>query len=119
MRTPVSRGRLDGASDGSAWMPQAANSSPAAPPTVASTRLSVSSCAINRRRPAPRAVRIASSLCREAARASRRFATFAQAMRRTSIAVPNRITSGCRTSPTISSCIGTSRTPMPALPSGY
>ena len=116
---PVSLGRFEGASDCSAWMPHAASSRPAAPLAAASTRLSVSICLISRRRPAPSAARIASSFCREAARVSRRLATLAQAMRRTNATVAKRINSGCRTSPTISSCIGTSRTPMPAFTFGY
>src|SRR5204863_406286 len=50
---------------------------------IARTRPSVSSCLIRRARPAPMAMRMANSLCRAAPRASRRFATLAQAMRRT------------------------------------
>ena len=58
--------------------------SPPSAPRAESTRPSVSICRTSRCRPAPRVVRIASSRYRPVARISRRFATFAQAIRRTS-----------------------------------
>ena len=57
-----------------------APSSPAAPPSEESTRLSTSICRSRRARLAPSAVRTAISFWREAARASSRLATFADAI---------------------------------------
>ena len=70
--------------------PHTEKSSPSAPPTSASSRLSVSNCRTRRQRLAPSAVRTASSLCREEARTSRRFATLAHAMRSTKPTAPMR-----------------------------
>ena len=65
------------------WNDHHARSDPAAPPTSAMIRLSVSSCWIRRARPAPIDRRTAISLVRPAARASSRFATLAHAINRT------------------------------------
>ena len=46
---------------------------------------------------------------------SSRFATLAQAISRTKHTAPSRMISGRLTSPTISSCIGTRRMPIPAF----
>ena len=55
-----------------------------APPSADSSNASTRSCRTSRRRPAPSATRSDISRARTAARANRRFATFAQAIRRTS-----------------------------------
>jgi hypothetical protein len=77
------------ASDGSvkggmvAWITSSsprARATPRAPPTSASTTLSVSSCRTSRLRPAPSAERTTSSRWRAEPRASCRFATLAQAI---------------------------------------
>jgi hypothetical protein len=83
-----------------------ASSTPPTPPNAASTTLSVRTCRLSRAPVAPRALRTASSRLREDPRARRRFATLAQAMRRTSATAPSRIRRGARTSPTIVSCSG-------------
>jgi|GEM_PF-4295299 len=67
-----------------------ARARPRAPPTTARTRLSVMSCRASRCRPAPIAILTASSLRRESARASRRFARFVHAIRRSPSAAPKR-----------------------------
>ncbi len=66
----------------------------ATPPMRARSTDSVSSWAIRCRRPAPRARRTPISLARPAARASRRLAMLAQAMRSTTAVTPNSIASG-------------------------
>ena len=58
----------------------AASRIPAAPPAAAMTRLSVSICCTSRPLDAPTAVRIETSFCRAAARASSSVATFAHAI---------------------------------------
>ena len=65
------------------WLAQNANKTPSAPPSAASTTLSVSNWRIRRLRSPPRAMRTAISGCRTAPRARRRFAMFAQAMSNT------------------------------------
>ena len=70
---------------------------PTMPPIAESTRLSISSCARSLARLAPIAVRTAISFCREAARASSRFATFADAMSSTQPTAANSTTSAVRT----------------------
>ena len=62
---------------------QTATSKPEAPPRAESSRLSTMSCRTMRLRPAPSANRIAISFSRPIARASKRLATLAQAIRRT------------------------------------
>ena len=64
---------------------------PSRPPSRPMTRLSVRNCRRRRRRPAPKAARTATSRCRTVARASRRFATFEQAIRSTQITAPSII----------------------------
>ena len=73
------------ASNGTA---DAATSTPSAPPSSASTRLSVINWRTRRSRPAPMAVLTASSLWRANPRASSRFARFAQAISSTQTAAP-------------------------------
>src|ERR1035438_4877724 len=68
--------------------PHLANSRPRTAPTAASTMLSVSSWRNRRCRPAPRAVRTATSRQRPAARANCRLATLAQAIKSTKNAEP-------------------------------
>ena len=111
----ASRGRPAGARVCRSSVHHAATSRPAAPPIRPSSRLSVSIWRSSRRRPAPSAARIASSRCLEAARVSSRFATLAQAISRTKHTAPSRMISGRLTSPTISSCSGTRRIPIPAF----
>jgi hypothetical protein len=84
-------------------IPQGLIASPSSPPATASIVLSVSSCRTSRSRPAPRAVRIASSFWREAARASSRWAILAQPISRTSVTAPHNSRSPRRKPPTISS----------------
>ena len=67
-----------GISDGATCRIAAPSARPSAPPTIDSTRLSVSSCRIRRGRSAPSADRSASSRLRAVARASSRLATLAQ-----------------------------------------
>jgi hypothetical protein len=74
---------------------------PAIPPTLASTTLSTISSRAMRGRLAPRAARTAISLRRSTARASSRFATFAQAISRTTATAPVSITMAGRTFCTI------------------
>ena len=71
--------------------PHHASTNPAAPPRSASRKLSASSCLTIDVRGSRRA-RCGSRFrdCRAAARARRRFATFAQAIRRTSATAPNK-----------------------------
>jgi hypothetical protein len=67
----------------------AAINTPAAALSVASAACSTINCRSSRRRDAPIADRIASSLCRAAPRTSTRLATLAQAMSSTSDTAPN------------------------------
>ena len=68
-------------------------------PVLASTRLSLRTCRTIRRRPAPRAERMANSRERAAARASKRLATFAQHMSRTRPTTPRSRTAVSLSSP--------------------
>jgi hypothetical protein len=77
----------------SARLPQNATRVPSAPPAAASTRLSMSSCCTRRTRLAPIAIRTLISRPREAARASSRFATFAQITSSTSATATVSVTS--------------------------
>ena len=88
-----------GRSQTSRSLPHDAISRPMAPPAIASMALSVSSCRMRRRRPAPSAARIAISDCRDAARASIRFATLAQAISSTRPTAPSSTSSAVRVSP--------------------
>ena len=117
--TSLSRGRFSGPSVLRSSTPQKARTIPAAPPASANKTLSVSICRTSRRRPAPSAARIAISLVREVLRASKRLATLAQAMRRTSATAPRRISRAARASPTSAVCRGTSRMLQPVFESGY
>ena len=82
---------------------------PAAPATSASVKLSMSSCAATRARPAPSATRTAISLVRPSERDKRRLPTFAQATRSTTTTAENMSTSGRRVLPTIASLSETGR----------
>ncbi len=73
-----------------------ASATPSAPPHAARIRLSVINWRTSRSRPAPIAVRTASSRRRESARARRRFARFVHAISRTPTAAPRRATSRSR-----------------------
>ena len=96
-----------------------ATARPSAPPAVARTSASISSCWNTRPRPAPRAERIAISLRRSSARVKSRFPTLAQAMSSTSPTAADSISSVVRMSPTMSSWSGTTVAPQPALLCGY
>ena len=77
-------------------LPHRATASPRSAPSVDSSKLSVSSCRMTRPRAAPSATRIAISRRRTAARASSRFATFAQAISSTSPTITISATSARR-----------------------
>ena len=87
--------------------PRAARTTPSRPLGSASTRLSATSCASSVARSAPRDERTAISRRRASARASSRWATFTQAIRRRKTTAPERSTSAGRTPPWISSRSGT------------
>ena len=89
--------------------PHFARPSPARPPSSASSRFSVMSCCRIRPRPAPSAIRIASSWSRRTRRESARLATFAQAIRRTNAEVASRTKSGVRDLPVNASAIPSMR----------
>ena len=91
--------------------PTAATPNPTAAPAIARMRLSVSSCATMRGRPAPNAFRTAISFRRTAPRARSRFAMFTQAMRSTRPTAPSRMSSSGRTGPTIHSRSGVAMMP--------
>ena len=96
-------------------MPQMAMSVPSAPPSNESNMLSVNNCLINRTRPAPSAVRMAISFCREDARANSSVATLAQATSSTKLTAASNTSSAGRTLSVICSSSGTSVTPIPLL----
>ena len=103
------RWRIDsGAAASSRSSDQMESSTPQTVPASASNALSVRSWRTSRDRGAPSAVRTAISLLRAAPRASIRFATFAQAMSRTSRTAPRSTRSGCRAEPTKRSRSGVS-----------
>src|SRR5882724_9258572 len=83
------RGSVIGSTRNAAFVPLAASSTPSPPPIAASKMLSVSSCRRIRPWPAPRALRIANSCVRAIERASRRLATFTQAISSTNPTAPN------------------------------
>ena len=92
---------------------------PRAPPSAASTRLSVRICTTIRPRPAPSADRRASSRARPLVRASRRLATFAQHMSRTKPTTPSSRYDVRRTSgPMRPVRSGSIVTPRPVLVAG-
>ena len=99
--------------------PQEARSKPKPPPARASRRLSVKSCRITRPRVAPSAERMANSCVRAVERASRRFATFTQAMRRTKPTAASSTSRNGWMSPTTSCLSGISVMPVPLSASGY
>ena len=66
-----------------------ASSTASTVPIVDSSTLSTISCRMSRQRPAPSAARIPTSRSRVVARASSRFATFAQAISRTMPTAPS------------------------------
>ena len=101
-----SRGRFPGSSAGSASTPHCASSRPKAPPSAASTRLSVRSCRTRHQREAPSAARTAISFSRVAARDRSRLATLAIAISSTNPTATISISSAGRTSPTMNSFIG-------------
>ncbi len=82
--TSVRRGSVDGASCSTRSSSHSVSSHPRAPPASASSRLSTSCSRTMRAGLAPRARRTATSRSRAAARASCRFAMFAQPMSSTS-----------------------------------
>ncbi len=94
-------------------------SRPPNPPPNESNRLSVSSCVLICARLAPNATRTAISRRLPAARASRRFARFEQAISRTSTAAICNTHNPIAASPANSSRIGTTAAPMFMLVSGY
>ncbi len=114
-RFPSSRGRPPGARATRPLTPQSPRVTPRAPPTEARTIPSARSSRTIRPRPAPRALRSAISFLRSVARASRRLATFAQAMRSTRATAPWSATRLGRTSSTTMSPSGTTPTPRPAF----
>ncbi len=67
------------------------SSMPSVAPPTASTMLSVSSCRVRTQLDAPSALRTATSRARPDARASSRFATFAQAMSSTNPTAPRNV----------------------------
>ena len=84
-----------GKNDGSTSDVQSASRRPQAPPPMPRSGLSVSSWRTRRDRPAPSASRTAISRSRAIARETRRPATFAQAMTRTSPTAPSESRQGC------------------------
>ena len=83
MRTLSRRGMPGGANRSSRSSAQALTTRPAAPATIARTRLSVSIWRTRRPRSAPSAIRMAISRVRPAARTSSRLPTFAHAISNT------------------------------------
>ena len=112
------RGRCCGSSPTAACVPQAARIRPRPPPRMESSTLSVSSWRITRLRLAPKAVRIANSRARTVARASRRLATFTQAINNTNPTAANSTSRKGLISPTIESFSGISVTPTPTFVCG-
>ena len=106
----AARGRSPGLSAMSACAPHTPMPSPIAAPADDSSMLSTSTWRMMSPRPAPMAARIAISFCRAADRASRRFATFAQAISRTSATAPSSTSSAGRASRTRCSCIASTLT---------
>ena len=108
-----------GTSDGAAAMSAAVTPTATRPPIDASTRLSVSSCATTRPRPAPSAALTASSRVRPVACARSRLATLAQHISSTNPTTPRSSSDVSRTSrPMRASRSGCTVTPCPLLLSG-
>ncbi len=116
--TAASRGMSDGAEASRTLSRRAASPMPSAAPRRATSELSVTSCRTSRPRPAPSAVRTASSPWRDTPRTRARFATFAQAMSRTNATHPSSTESGRVRSPVIHSCIGMTSARRPVFWSG-
>ena len=114
-----SMGNMSGTMLRSRRTPHTASASPSAPPPSASTRLSVNNCRMRRRRPAPKAPRMAISLSRVAARARSRLARLAQAISNSTPTAPSRISSTGRMRPANISAMGNRIVPVPALVAGY
>ena len=104
--TSCSSGMLTASSRASARVPATANTSPRSAPLHDSTMPSVSSCASRRRRPAPRAVRIATSFCRVAVRARSRLERLAQTISITIPTAPASTQTASRTRPLTCSASG-------------
>ena len=81
-----------------------ARSAPPMPPSVRSTRVSVTICPTSRPRVAPSALRIAISPRRAPARVKRRFATFAQTITKTNATAAKSIQTVLRELPVRPSC---------------
>ena len=103
---PSARGMPAGIESRIRSTPQAASSSPRAPPAAASTRLSTRSWRTRTVRPAPRAERTASSRSRSPERTSTRLATLTQAISSTSQTAPKTARIGVRAGPMTVSRIG-------------
>ena len=111
---PISnaRGIWDAASVTSTLVTASAMKTAATLAASASTMLSVRNCVKRRPRPAPRAVRTATSRFRPSARTSSRFATLAQAISKTIATAPSKVSTPVRERPTtasVSGIIGTVR----------
>ena len=101
-------------------MPTWPNSMPNAPPATARTNVSASNCETIRQRLEPRAVRMATSFDRATVRASRRFATFTQAISRTPNTAPSIVYSMVMAAvPMNVSVIVRTTTRIPSFVSGY
>ena len=110
IRTSESRGVSAGSVDCNSRRPCVARAMPSAPPRDASRTLSVSSCRMMRRRPAPSAERTAISRERPADRARVRLATFAHAISSTRATALSSISSRSRELATMSLWSGTTPT---------
>ena len=97
-RTSSRRGTEAGAVDSIARRESEASARPAAPPAKARSRLSTATSCTRRDRPAPMAVRIASSRWRAVQRAPIKPATFTQAMSNAAATAPRTSHSGRRAS---------------------
>ena len=118
MPTSPARGKVSGSAFRAACVPQPASSKPSAPPRIPNKTLSVKSWRIKRAFPAPSAARTANSLARPLARASRRFAIFAQAISNTKPTAQNSTSRIGFTSPSIRCLNGISAAPIPLFTSG-
>ena len=106
-----SRGMSLGTRSNRLRTPQAPSRRPAAPPIDERRTLSVRSCRMMRQRLAPTAARTASSCWREAARASNKFATLPQAIKRTNNTAATRTRRAVLTSATTASRMGVTTMP--------
>ena len=117
VRTSRSSGMLTASSWVSSRVPPRAMIRPSTAPLHDSTSPSVSSCASSRRRPAPSAMRMATSFCRAAVRASSRFDRLAQTISMTMPTAPASTHAASRTLPL--TCSDSGRTmPSKVLRSG-